>query len=189
MLFATNIANPHHWTINTCFGAFCNVRVHLVPYRYRTKLGAKRAELEQLCEDSCHEVASEFLIMNAPDPCHWTLNSCFTAFSTVWLYLGLFLYCPKQGAKGAELVQLMQNYVPRRNFSQQSQLICTIGPETQIFMHFVMLGCIWDCFVTAQNSVQHINAKVRATKSPRFFCNERARSSALDPKLMFWCLS
>ena len=80
VLFATNIADPHHWTINTCFGAFCNVRVHLVPYRYRTKLGAKRAELEQLCEDSCHEVASEFFIMNAPDPCHWTLKSCFTSF-------------------------------------------------------------------------------------------------------------
>ena len=90
VLFATNIADPHHWTINTCFGAFCNVRVHLVPYRYRTKLGAKRAELEQSCEDSCHEVASEFFIMNAPDPRHWTLNSCFTAFSTIWLYLGPF---------------------------------------------------------------------------------------------------
>ena len=57
--------------------------VRLVLYRYHTKLGAKRAELEQLCEDSCHEVASEFFIMNAPDPRHWTLNSCFTAFSTV----------------------------------------------------------------------------------------------------------
>ena len=87
--------------------------MHLVPYRYRTKLGAKRAELEQSCEDSCHEVASEFFKMNAPDPCHWTLNSCFTAFSTVWLYLGLFLYCKKQGANRAELVQLMQKFVQR----------------------------------------------------------------------------
>ena len=181
VLFATNIADQHHCTINTCFGAFCNVRVHLVPYRYRTKLGAKRAELEQLCEDSCHEVASEFFIMNAPDPCHWTLNSCFTAFSTVWLYLGLFLYCPKQGAKGAELVQLMQNFVPCRNFSQQSQLIYTIGPETQIFVHFVMLGCIWDRFVTAWNSVQHINAKVRATKSCRFFLQRTHPIHAIGP--------
>ena len=189
VLFATNIADPHHWTINTCFGAFCNVRVHLVPYRYRTKLGAKRAELEQSCEDSCHEVASEFLIMNAPDPCHRTPNSCFTAFSTVWLYLGLFLYCPKQGAKGAKLVQLMQNFVPHRNFSQQSQLIWTIWPETQIFVHFVMLGCIWDRFITARNSVQQINVKVHATKSPRFFYNKLAWSTPLDPKLMFWCLS
>jgi len=148
VLFATNIADPHHWTINTCFGAFCNVRVHLVPYHYRTKLGAKRAELEQLCEDSCHEVASEFFIMNAPDPRHWTLNSSFTAFlpsGCIWDRSLL----PKTRRKRGELVQLMQNFVPRRNFSQQSQIICTIGPETQIFVHLVMLGCIWDRFVTA----------------------------------------
>ena len=75
-----NATYLHHWTRNSNFRAFCNVWVHLVPYRYRTKLGAKRAELEQLCEDSCHEVALEFFIMNAPDPRHWTLNSCFTAF-------------------------------------------------------------------------------------------------------------
>ena len=93
----------------------------------------------------------------------------FYCISTVCLYLGPFLSCPKLGTKDAELVQLMQNFVPRRNFSQQSQLICTIGPETQIFVHFVMLGCIWDHFITAWNSVQHINAKVRATKSCRFF--------------------
>ena len=141
------IRNKHSWSTpldhKTCFGSFCNVWVHLVPYRYRTILGAKQAELEQLCEDSFHEVALEFFIMNAPNPRHWTLNSCFTVFSTVRLYLGLFLYFPKQGAKGAELVQLMQNFVPCRNFSKQSQLNCTIGLETQIFVHFVMLGCIW----------------------------------------------
>ena len=107
--------------------------------------------------------------MNAPDPRHWTLNSCFTSFSTIWLYLGLFLYYPKQGTKGAEMVQLMQSFVPHRNFSQQSQLICTIGPKTQIFVNFVMLRCIWDRFVTVWNSVQHINAKVLATKSSWFF--------------------
>ena len=181
VLFATNIADPHHWTINTCFGAFCNVWVHLASYQYRTKLGAKRAELEQLCEDSCHDVASEFFIMKAPDPCHWTLNPCFTSFSTIWLYLGLFLYYPKQGTKGAEMVQLMQSFVPHRNFSQQSQLICTIGPKTQFFMHFVMLGCIWDCFVTALNSVQHINVKVCATKLPRFFLQQTRPIHAIGP--------
>ena len=33
------------------------------------------------------------------------------------------------------------------------------------------------------------SAKVRATKSRRIFCNERTRSTPLDPKLMFWCVS
>src|SRR6185312_14443674 len=31
------------------------------------------------CKSSCHEVASEFFATNAPNPPHWTLNSCFCA--------------------------------------------------------------------------------------------------------------
>src|SRR6185312_10178817 len=33
------------------------------------------------------------------------------------------------------------------------------------------------------------SAKVRATKSRRNFRNERTRSTPLDPKLTFWCVS
>jgi len=32
------------------------------------KLGAKQAELEQLMQKFMHEVASEFLVVNKPDP-------------------------------------------------------------------------------------------------------------------------
>ena len=39
------------------------------------------------CKSSCHEVASEFFIANAPDPPHWTLNSCFGVFCTIWMHL------------------------------------------------------------------------------------------------------
>ena len=48
--------------------------------------------------------------MNAPDPPHWTLNSRFAAFRTIWVHLGPFGYLTKLGAKRAELVQ---NFVPR----------------------------------------------------------------------------
>ena len=48
------------------------------------KLGAKRAELMQ---KFVHEVASECLAMNAPDPPHWTLNCrflvCFVLFGSI----------------------------------------------------------------------------------------------------------
>ena len=57
--------------------------------------------------------ASEFLATNAPDPPHWTLNSWIGAFRTVWVYFGLFRYYTKLDAKWAELVQLMQKFVPR----------------------------------------------------------------------------
>ena len=141
--FTTNTHDQPHWTLNSCFGVFCTIWVHLVPFGYLTKLGAKRAEVVQkfvpwsrvrisdykpldpphwtltscfvtfrtiwmhlgqfvalqhsvqngpnLCKSSCHEVASEFFAMNAPDPPHWTLNSCFGVFRTIWMHLGQFV--------------------------------------------------------------------------------------------------
>ena len=51
--------------------------------------------------------------MNAPDPLHWTINSCIAAFRSVWVHFGLFRYYTKLGAKRTELVQLMQKFLPR----------------------------------------------------------------------------
>ena len=48
--------------------------------------------------------------MNAPDPPHWTLNSCFGAFRTIWVRLGQLSCFTKLGAKRPELVQ---KFVPR----------------------------------------------------------------------------
>jgi len=58
----------------------------------------------------------------------------------------------------------------RRNFSLRTHEKHTMGPYTDVMLHFVMFGCIWDRFVTALNSMQMgqsiaINAKVRVTKS------------------------
>jgi len=75
-------------------------------------------------------------MINAPDPPHWTLNSCFVAFRTIWVHLGPFGCLTKVGAKRAELVQ---KFVPRSR----------VG----------------------------------------VFRNERTRSTPLDPKLMFFCIS
>jgi len=50
-LFATNALDPHHWTLNSCFVAFRKVWVHLGPFRYCTKLGAKWAVLVQLMQN------------------------------------------------------------------------------------------------------------------------------------------
>ena len=61
----------------------------------------------------CQEVELEFFPMNVPDTHQGTKNSCFVAFRNVWMHLGSFRYFNKLGAKWAELVQLMQNFVPR----------------------------------------------------------------------------
>ena len=54
------------------------------------KLGAKRVEMVQLMLTLCHEVASEFLTIDTPDPPHWNLNSCIAAFYSIWVHFGLF---------------------------------------------------------------------------------------------------
>ena len=64
------------------------------------------------CTSLCHEVASEFFTMNTPDPPHWTLNSWFGAFDSVWVHFGLFRYYTKVDAKQAEMVELMHKFVP-----------------------------------------------------------------------------
>ena len=95
------------------------------------KLGAKRVEMVQLMHTLCHEVASEFLTIDTPDPPHWNLNSCIGAFCSIWVNFGLFCYCMKLGAKQAELEQLMQKFVPRiriRVFLQRIHPIHPIGP-------------------------------------------------------------
>ena len=58
----------------------------------------------------------------------------------------------------------------RQIFSQRTHPIHTMVHKTQVLLHFVMFGCIWDYFVTALNSMQMgqsitINAKVRVKKS------------------------
>ena len=43
----TNAPDPPQRTLNLCFGAFCTILVHLVPFRCLTKLSAKRREVVQ----------------------------------------------------------------------------------------------------------------------------------------------
>ena len=98
------------------FCCICSVWVHLGPFCCFMLLGSKQAELLQLMQNLCHKVAIEFFATNPLDPHHRTLNSCFGAFRSVWVDLGSFLYCTKLCAKWAELVHLMQKFVPRSRF-------------------------------------------------------------------------
>ena len=121
------------------FWLFLSVRVHFGPFRYCTKHGAKHAKLVQLMQKFMPWCLVRIFTTNAPDPDHWTLNSCFGVFLSVRVHFRPLRYCMKLGAKCAKLVQLMQKFVQR---------------------YLV-----------------------------RIFWNERSRSTSLDPKLMFWCVS
>ena len=85
------------------------------------KLGAKHTELVQLMQKFMPRSHIVFFATNAPDPPHWTLNSCFGVFHSACVHLGSFRNCMKLGAKRGELEQLMQKVhatKSRRDFSQ-----------------------------------------------------------------------
>ena len=135
--FTTNAPDPHHWTLNSCFGGFRSLWVHLGSFHYYMKLGAKWAEPVYLMQNFIPRSGVGIFTTNTPDPPHWTLKSC--KFHSVWVHLLSFRNFMKLGAKRCELVQLMQKFEPR----------------------------------------SHV----------RIFRNKRTQSAPLDPKLMFWCVA
>ena len=89
-IFATNAPGPHHWNLNSCFGAFLSIWVHLEPFHYCTIQRAKRAKMVQLMQKFVPWCLLRIFATNAPDPHHWTLNSCFGAFLSVRVLLDHF---------------------------------------------------------------------------------------------------
>src|SRR6185295_11320049 len=81
--------------------------------RFATTLNSVQNGLNwcNYCKSSCHEVTSE--PVTTPDSHNWKLNSCFSVFRNIWVHLGQFRYGTNLGAKWAELVQLMQKFMPR----------------------------------------------------------------------------
>ena len=85
---------------------FWCVSYHLGPLGFLTKLGAKRSELVQKF------VPRSRVATKTPDPPHWNLNTCFVAFCTIWVHLGLLSCLTKLGAKCSELVLKFGTFCP-----------------------------------------------------------------------------
>src|SRR6185503_5381974 len=97
-----------------------------------------------------------------PIPRHLVLNSCFGAFHSVWVHLGPFRYCTKLSAKWAELVRLMQKFVPQSH----------VG-----------------CFHNERTQSTPLESKLSATKLGRKFSQRTHLILPIDPKLNFCCVS
>ena len=135
------------------------------PYKTRCKTG------QNWCKSSCQEVASEFFATKAPDPPHWTPNSYFGAFHTIWVHLGPLGCLTTLSAKR---VKLVQKFVPRSRVG----IFPTNAPDPPhwtlnscsgaFHTNFAAFGTVW---LACKNSVQNgpTGAKVRATKSRRNF--------------------
>jgi len=139
----------------------------------------------------CHEVALEFFATKAPDPPHWSLNSCFGEIRNISVHLEPFGCLTKLNAKRAELVQ---KFVPRsctgffRIESTRSTPLDLKLMFWRVSYHFVHLGpfgCLTKLGAKRAKLVQYFMPRSRI----EIFCNESTRSTPLDIKLIFWCIS
>ena len=136
--------------------------------------------------------------MNAPNPPHWTLNSSFVVFLSVWVHLGLFCYGSKLNAKWAELVQLFQKFMPRSRVRFFHNECKPIHPHWTLNSCFVLFRSVWGhlgpfrCFTilgSKQDELLQLMQKFKPKSCVRIFCTKSAQSTPSDPKLMFWCVS
>ena len=128
---ARNAPDPHYWTLNSCFDAFLSIRVHFGPFRYCTKLGAKRAKLVQLMQMFMPQCRARIFRNERSRSTPLDPKLMFWCVFSVWVHLEPFCYCTKLAAKRTKLD-------PKLMFS------CISFP----------FGCISDRFATARNSVQ-----------------------------------
>src|SRR6185312_13111756 len=110
-------------------------------------------------------------MINAPDPPHWTLNSCFVAFHTIWVHLGPFGCLTKIGAKRAELAQ---KFVPQSRveiFRNKRTRSTPLEPKLIFWRILYYLGAFGTILLPFETrcKIGQIRAKVRATKSRRNF--------------------
>jgi len=169
--------------------------VHFIPFVcIRDRLVALRISVQNgpnWCKSLCQEVASKFFATNAPDPPHWTLNSCFGAFRTILVHLGPFGWLTKLGAKRAELVQ---KFVARSRieiFRNERTRYILLDPKLMFWCISYNFGALqpfgWLTKLGAKWA--ELVQKFVPRKAVEIFLTERTHSTPLDPKLMFCCIS
>ena len=84
------------WCVSYYFGAF-----ETIWFSCETRCTTVRTSAKVRATKSLRN----FFATNAPDPPHWTLNSCFCVLRTIWVELGQFGCLTNLGGKRAELGQ------------------------------------------------------------------------------------
>ena len=144
----TNAPDPPHWTINSCFGVFHTILVHLGPFGYFTNLEAKQSRVGIFHNERTRSTSLDPKLM-------------FCCVSYYLGDLGQFGCLTKLGGKWAELVQ---KFVPRSRvgiFCNE----CTRWYETHRNMSLGSNG------VDRVHSFRKILARLRGTN----FCTSSAR--------------
>ena len=109
------------------------------------------------CKSSCHEVASEFFAMKAPDPTHWTLNSHFGVFHTIWVHLGLFGCHRTLSAKRVKTGAKVRATKSRWNFSNEHPQSTPLDPKLMFWCVSYYLGVFGTVFCPTTLSAKWVN--------------------------------
>jgi len=135
--------------------------------------------------------------MNAPNPPHWTLNSCLCASRSVWLYLAIFHYYTKLGAKRVELVQLCTSscheftsefFVMNGLDPPHWTINSCFGASRSVWGHLAMFHYYTKLGTKRVELVQLMHKFVPRSRLG-IFRHECTRSTPLDPKLTYCCVS
>ena len=118
-------------------------------------------------------------------------------YCCVLLCLGAFWivrFCTKLGEKQAELVQLMQKFLPRCRigiFRNERTRYNPLDPKLTVWCvlyHLGAFGTVWLPYET-RCKTGRTSANIRVMKSRRNFLQQTRPIHPIDPKLTFWCIS
>ena len=154
------------------------------------KLGAKHSELVQMFVGRSrvgvfHDERTRSTPLD-PKLMFCCVSYHLGAFGTVWLPYETRCKTGQSRAK-------VRDTKPRLNFSQRTYPI-PLDPKLTFWCVSYYLGAFRTVWLPYENRCKtgRTSAKVHAFV-PRsrigIFCNERTRSTPLDPKLTFWCVS
>ena len=114
-----------------------------------------------------------------------------------WVHLGQFRYNTKLGAERAELVQLMQKFMPWsriRIFGQEWTRSTPLDPKLMfwcVLYHFGAFGTVLLHHKSRCRTAELVQLMQTFVPWSRIviFPNERSRSSPFYSKLIYWCIS
>ena len=160
---------------------FHTIWVHLKLFGCLTKLGAERAELVQ------NFVPRSRVGIFRNERTRSTPSDTKLTFCTIWVHLGLFGCITKIGVKRADLVQ---KFVPPsrveifHNECIRSTPLHHKLTFWRVSYYLGAFGTVWLPYETRCKTAELVQKFVPRSRV-RIFCNERTRSTPLDPKLTF----
>jgi hypothetical protein len=133
--------DPKHlfWCVLYSLGAFGTI---LLPYETNFKMCRTGQLMQKFVPWNRVEI---FRNKRSRSP-HLILNSCFGAFRTRWVHLGPFCCLTKLISKQAELVQLMQKFVPWsrvRIFQNERTRSTPLYPKLMLWCVLYILDVFW----------------------------------------------